>query len=43
MLAYGMVVHETDEYCSLGESTTLEVTKQFVLIIQACYESTHLK
>jgi hypothetical protein len=43
MLAYGMVVHKADEYCSLGESTTMEATKQFVLIIQVCYETTYLK
>lgn len=43
MLAYGMVVHEIHEYCSLGESTTMEATKQFVLIIPTCYETTYLK
>jgi hypothetical protein len=40
MLEYGMVVYETNEFCSLGESTTMEATKQFVLIIQSCYETT---
>lgn len=36
-LVYGVVVNAIDEYCWLGECTIMEVIKEFVMTIWACY------
>jgi hypothetical protein len=43
MLAYGVAIDYTDEYCQLNESTTFECLKRFVKAIQACFESNYLR
>jgi hypothetical protein len=43
MLAYGVSVDYTDEYCKLNESTAFECLKRFVKAIQACFESNYLR
>jgi len=42
MLAYGMAADATDEYCCVGESTTILTMKQFTIAIQGCFEATFL-
>jgi len=37
MLAYGLPADAMDEYCRLGESTTIESMKRFVFAIRSCY------
>jgi hypothetical protein len=43
MLAYGIVLDAIDEYCSLGESTALELMKRFVNAIRGCFETEYLR
>ena len=43
MLAYNLLVDACNDYCRLGESTTIECLKRFVVAIQACFQSTYLK
>jgi hypothetical protein len=43
MLAYRLVVNTIDEYCKLGENTTMESLKCFVVGVWGCIESTYLR
>jgi hypothetical protein len=43
MLAYGIPADATDEYCRVGESTTTEALKRFVIAIRGCFENTFLR
>lgn len=43
MFAYRLVVNAIDEYCTLGETTTMESLKCFVAWVWACFESTYLR
>jgi hypothetical protein len=43
MLAYGIPIDATDEYCRTGESTTIEAMKRFTIAIRGCFESRFLR
>ena len=43
MLAYGLLTDACDDYCRLGESTTLVCLKRFVIAICGCFEFTYFK
>jgi hypothetical protein len=43
MLAYGTPADVTDEYCRIGESTTIEAMKRFTMAVRVCFESTFLR
>ena len=43
MLVYGLFTNVCNQYYKLGESTTFECMKKFVVAICACFESTYLK
>jgi hypothetical protein len=41
MPTYGLAIDATNEYCMLGESTTMEVLKHFAIGVRTCFESTY--
>jgi hypothetical protein len=43
MLAYGVAVDATDEYCRLGENNATEAMRRFVNAIRHCFESECLR
>lgn len=43
MFAYGTTVDATDQYCRLGESTTMQCLKRFEVGVRACFESEYLR
>jgi hypothetical protein len=43
MPTYKLVIATIDEYCTLGESTTMEALKHFVTRVRTCFESTYLR
>ena len=43
MFAYGIPANATDEYCRIGENTTIEAMKRFAQAVCACFESTFLR
>jgi hypothetical protein len=43
MLAYGISIDATDEYCRTGESTAIEGMKRFRVAIQGCFKSHFLR
>jgi hypothetical protein len=43
MLAYGVATDATDEYCRMGESTTMLCIKRFCKAIMVVFEPTYLR
>ena len=43
MLAYGVPVDATDEYCRKEESIAIEAMKRFTMAVRACFKSTFLR
>lgn len=43
MLAYGVAVDSTDEYCGLGESTAHDGMERFVHVICSCFQEEFLR
>lgn len=43
MLAYGVSADVTDEYCRIGESTSMESMKRYVTAIRAVFGPYHLQ
>jgi hypothetical protein len=43
MPTYGLAIDATDEYCMLGESTTMEALKHFAIGVQTWFKSTYLR
>ena len=43
MLAYGISADLLDEYCRLGENTTLELLLRFVRAMCTCFETHYLR